>query len=660
MPVRIGLTYGWSNDRALIAVTNDNYTPSYGDLLYTIERNGRVIIMNVVGFEGFLPISVRSIEPLQQPELMKFQRNVVIQASLFLELIPVNANEKVLTKASKPPSFMTPIYLLTNSDDDAKNIMREIGTRTSEKGVAVAILRSGVAHNKELAREKHFPDATFRLDLPRILSKHVLVAGQTGSGKTSGIQGILLKYALESTEKMGWLIIDRHGEYVPEAGFTPDSFIGYLLEAIGSNQYIHDVEIKSIRFVTARRDRDIMASEHGCFRLYETALDASSVLFQDFAGLGDISLERISEMDEFLSIVIHVIKELEKDGKIKNAGLFITRNDEATANAIALIPILVDNVIRYEGVGEQRDYKKGLHRILVDRGIDARISRVLRRLVLLKLNWRIKLERTSSNKPIYIIDDSLSVVKTSPLLKDPDGLARFLSLFVEKLGKAFNVSTANYQWKVTCEELEIPGYTGLSIDSVIEWVEKGDIVVIDVSRIDNVQADLANLTITRRLFENRLEKGVEESSRSFTIGIVSEEAPLYLSPDKVTSPYNVFARIAREGRKFKIGLIAITQLATIIEKQLLANFNTYIVLRTRSRSDIEFFRDIGIPVETLPYLGDREGYLYTPDLPIKEPVPIYIPAWFEYADNIMAIRNRRKELGKIKGDVAKLLMDMAG
>ncbi|MEM4827189.1 MAG: hypothetical protein QXK07_04025, partial [Desulfurococcaceae archaeon] len=150
--------------------------------------------------------------------------------------------------------------------------------------------------------------------------------------------------------------------------------------------------------------------------------------------------------------------------------------------------------------------------------------------------------------------------------------------------------------------------------------------------------------------------GVEESSRLPVVGIVSEEAPLYLSREKVLTPFNPFARIAREGRKFGLGLIAITQMATMIEKQILANFNTMIILRTRSRSDLEFFADIGVPVETLPYLGDREAFLYTPDLPIKEPIPVYLPGWFEnkkfVEDQEKSTLNRSAKIGR---ELAKLL-----
>lgn len=63
------------------------------------------------------------------------------------------------------------------------------------------------------------------------------------------------------------------------------------------------------------------------------------------------------------------------------------------------------------------------------------------------------------------------------------------------------------------------------------------------------------------------------------ISIVIEEAPRVLSDEVLrTSGSNIYSDIAREGRKFKIGLVAITQLTSLIPKTILANMNTKIIL----------------------------------------------------------------------------------
>jgi DNA helicase HerA-like ATPase len=62
------------------------------------------------------------------------------------------------------------------------------------------------------------------------------------------------------------------------------------------------------------------------------------------------------------------------------------------------------------------------------------------------------------------------------------------------------------------------------------------------------------------------------------ISIVIEEAPRVLGKDVLEKGSNIFSTIAREGRKFGVGLVAITQLPSLIPRQILANMNTKIIL----------------------------------------------------------------------------------
>ncbi|MCK5332901.1 MAG: ATP-binding protein, partial [Candidatus Aenigmarchaeota archaeon] len=59
---------------------------------------------------------------------------------------------------------------------------------------------------------------------------------------------------------------------------------------------------------------------------------------------------------------------------------------------------------------------------------------------------------------------------------------------------------------------------------------------------------------------------------------VLEEAPRVIGQEVLQRGPNIFSTIAREGRKFNIGLLAITQLPSLIPKQILANMNTKIIL----------------------------------------------------------------------------------
>ena len=63
------------------------------------------------------------------------------------------------------------------------------------------------------------------------------------------------------------------------------------------------------------------------------------------------------------------------------------------------------------------------------------------------------------------------------------------------------------------------------------------------------------------------------------VSVVIEEAPRVLGIDVLQNQGdNIYSTVAREGRKFKIGLLGITQLTSIIPTTILTNMNTKIIL----------------------------------------------------------------------------------
>ncbi|MDP8938006.1 MAG: hypothetical protein M3O23_09820, partial [Actinomycetota bacterium] len=53
---------------------------------------------------------------------------------------------------------------------------------------------------------------------------------------------------------------------------------------------------------------------------------------------------------------------------------------------------------------------------------------------------------------------------------------------------------------------------------------------------------------------------------------------------------NVFPRVAREGRKFKVGLCAITQQPKLLDGELLSQFNTFFILGLADEKDRNILR----------------------------------------------------------------------
>ncbi len=652
----IGIIDGWEREKVSIVLIDPSYLPGLGDILYT-RRGSSTILLQVSGFKGQLPVASQSILSITQgniPASYSLQRVMTIEATPFFEIRYIDKNKPIVIKPTNPPSLESPAYRLVPGDEFAVKIMKELseGIKPVIRGervdyVPLAWLRSGIAPNEELRREKYFRKAPLEIDLSKSVPKHVLVAGQTGAGKTTGVMGMIIAWALYGKEKMSWLIIDRHGEY--SIRNHKRDFLWILEDALRLNDKLVQEGLKVYTYSIRVGSAGISVTNVS--NIVNTLLGPVSIKGITVYDVGmalNLSQERISDLEEVLNILVAVMKASDLLGNWKN--VFINENGEPTGNMLALLPLLVDNMFNYEGIGERE--KKGLYKIIMNVGIDIRRLRMFRRLILnlFGLTRKYKTIETTTRKiSIAVLDDENSAFKITPLLKDPYTLVRIMKALRDVARENYQTGQGRYPWSSISDDIleeysiNVIEAPGISIDEAVEKVMQGNIVVLDVSKISVLQGDVVVMSVIRRIFEKRMSMGVDIIHAQPTISIVSEEAPLYLSPENVKSPYNVFARIAREGRKFKIGLIAITQLATQIEHQILANFNTIIALRTKYTSDINYYKGIGIPGETLPTLGDREGYLYTPDLQVKEPIPVYIPGFYEYREMIDSRESMKKE-----------------
>ncbi|KKL13263.1 hypothetical protein LCGC14_2527520, partial [marine sediment metagenome] len=115
--------------------------------------------------------------------------------------------------------------------------------------------------------------------------------------------------------------------------------------------------------------------------------------------------------------------------------------------------------------------------------------------------------------------------------------------------------------------------------AIIKSLSEGKTVIIDTSLLEGAEEIFIASIIVEGVFkEYKRLKFQDKLQDRPVISIVIEEAPRVIGKKVLESIDNVFGKIAREGRKFKIGLIAITQLPSIIDREILANMNTKIIL----------------------------------------------------------------------------------
>jgi len=146
--------------------------------------------------------------------------------------------------------------------------------------------------------------------------------------------------------------------------------------------------------------------------------------------------------------------------------------------------------------------------------------------------------------------------------------------------------------------------------------EKPDapIRIIDISGLPTEVAGPLTAAIARLLFSYKLAQTREEREKD-PILIVCEEAHRYV-PDRGEAQYaaaqDAIRRIAREGRKYGIGLMLVSQRPSDVESTVLSQCNSWVVLRLTNGRDQEhvsrFLPDTmaGL-IKLLPSLPRREA-----------------------------------------------------
>lgn len=118
--------------------------------------------------------------------------------------------------------------------------------------------------------------------------------------------------------------------------------------------------------------------------------------------------------------------------------------------------------------------------------------------------------------------------------------------------------------------------------------------VIDLSGVPNEVAGVSSAVIARTLFNLKVWQTAEERA-SDPVLLVCEEAHRYV-PNRGEAQYEAaqeaIRRIAKEGRKYGVGLLLVSQRPSEVEATVLSQCNSWIVLRVSNDSDREHVRAI--------------------------------------------------------------------
>ena len=175
-------------------------------------------------------------------------------------------------------------------------------------------------------------------------------------------------------------------------------------------------------------------------------------------------------------------------------------------------------------------------------------------------------------------------------------------------------------------------------------ISLGEAVWQDLCNKKIVMIDLASVpgnvskSIAEQIASNLLNKGSamfgdseqQEKFRNFDVLCFIEEAQNYLSPEQVKSGSGIYERLAKEGRKFHIGLVYVTQQPSAIDEKITSQTENIIAMHMSNGADTFMLSKIKDKFDelTCKFLKDEAqkglAYLYAePHQPFVLPAQIH-------------------------------------
>jgi len=190
-----------------------------------------------------------------------------------------------------------------------------------------------------------------------------------------------------------------------------------------------------------------------------------------------------------------------------------------------------------------------------------------------------------------------------------------------------------------------------TISDICKELEESKVVIIDTSDFSSsVEILIGSLIVTDvfNKYKRYKMKGLLRDKP--VISVVLEEAPRVLGKEALEKGPNIFSTIAREGRKFKVGLFAITQLPSLIPRQILANMNTKIILGIEMKPEREAIiqssaQDLSDDDRNIASLDKGEAIISSNFA--KFATPVKIPLFEEFVK-----KDKKEEIRKDFGGVS--------
>jgi hypothetical protein len=557
------------------------------------------------------------------------------------------------------PVLDSPVLITTRKDLDAifgKSSEGDISP-SDEPGFCIPIGHSAV-----------FPDYDINVNPDAFFGKHAAIIGSTGSGKSCTIATIIQSIIHQvSVKQTRFIILDTNGEYrtafqkqnddemwvdaddafnalyiptdpdekeklaIPYWFMDSDDFVRLFRAAPGVQRPVLLNALSSARednegpgWITLR---DNLRLE--CHRLMSLA---SNGVWQDKNSISVIcdgiiraiededsqkALEDLSRNYPSLSAdsIKNLFREIKNSAGRQNASDYnpltmdIRQDVDAKLNSL-LTSLMVTPQFASEIVSSSADCPRyfSKHKFR-DHHLENALSRDELNSSRARDNCSTMLMR------IYrLLEDSRFEFLFGPTCAEWPSIKHSLATFIRDILGAETFSDAILSSDEECYKGQLPFYDRQRAGS-----KRSNVVIIDLSLLASEVLENVTALIGRLIHEflQRLTDPVSGVGRGeYPVVLVLEEAQNYIREGRRTEEDSisklVFERIAREGRKYGLGLVVASQRPSELSKTVLSQCNSFIVHRLQNPEDLRYFREIvpgiyGQLLDQLPALAPRSA-----------------------------------------------------
>jgi energy-coupling factor transporter ATP-binding protein EcfA2 len=380
----------------------------------------------------------------------------------------------------------------------------------------------------EIGRYVGAEAAVARANINKMFGQHCAILGSTGSGKSATVAALLHGLLSRSVEGGTWrpriVVIDPHGEYAKAFGDRAIVYRAYDSSA-GGEEAARPILRLPYWLMTGDEFRSMVIG-----KTEDEATSQNNIVYKALAHARMVQLNLIEPSKSWVDQQTTVIPDDPRPLKPEDS-------DKVSAFDRDLpFPFSLDEFVAH--VSEEQGVT-----------VDAKGA--------------VKRKSATDSKSHRSILDKLSVLRADPRLS-----------FLLK----------NFAMNDSDLAAIIEQFVGGGAED-----ERKDIRIIDISGLPNEVAGPLTAVIARLLFQYKIWQTREERERDPVL-LVCEEAHRYV-PNHGQAEYETaqtaVRRIAREGRKYGLGLMLVSQRPADVESTVLSQCNSWIILRLTNSVDQE-------------------------------------------------------------------------